>query len=88
MEQVLAAIGFRAPLDRYPSIPQFTWKEVLRFIHSRFWEYRTKKVSREQWDTTGHQLWDAVEASRGDAATVLRSVEVVPPRTGSVGHGA
>jgi hypothetical protein len=74
--------------ERYPAVPQITWEEVLRFIHSRFSNYRTKKVSHEQWDATGHQLWDAVEQSRGDAATFLRSIEVVPPRPGSGSHEA
>lgn len=63
---------------RYPAVPQITWEEVLKFIHSRFREYRSKKVSHEQWDSAGHQLWKAVEASRGDAGEFIRGVVVVP----------
>jgi hypothetical protein len=64
---------------RYPAVPQVTWEEVLRFIQSRFWKYRSKKVSHEQWDSAGHQLWNAVEASQGNADAFIRGVEVVPP---------
>ncbi len=67
-------------LGHYPAVPQITWEEVLRFIHSRFRNYRSKKVSHEQWDATGHKLWDAVNASKGDAEAFIRSVEIVPAR--------
>jgi hypothetical protein len=66
--------------ERYPAVPQITWDEVLRFIHARFRKYWNRKVSHEQWDSAGHQLWRAVEASRGDAEAFIRGVEVVPTR--------
>jgi len=64
--------------QRFPAVPQITWPEVLGFIHNRFWKYRSRKVSHEQWDVSGHQLWNAVAASRGHAEQFIRSVDVVP----------
>jgi hypothetical protein len=73
--------GARNPeiLRRYPAVPQVTWGEALRFVHSRFWKYQSRKVSHQQWDRTGHKLWKAVESSRGDPEAFVGSIEVVAP---------
>ena len=69
---------------RYPDVPQITWEEALRFIHSRFWKYRIKKVSHEQWDATGHKLWNAVDMSHGNLDMFFSHIEIVPPRRHNV----
>lgn len=48
----------------YPAVPQITWRKVTDFIYERFSKYRRQKVSHQQWDAGGHQLWDAFESCR------------------------
>lgn len=45
-------------INKLPRVPQLTWDEVLFFIHERFRHYEDQKCSHEQWDETGHTLWD------------------------------
>ena len=44
-------------------VPQILWTEVLAFIYRRFNEYKKQKVSHQQWDKYGHDLWNAFEKS-------------------------
>ncbi len=48
----------------YPTVNQVIWSDVLRFIYNRFREYRREKSSHQQWDQTGHTLWNASEHSK------------------------
>ncbi len=45
-------------MKTHPSIRQFTWEKVVKFIHTRFRKYRQQKVSHPQWDINGRNLWD------------------------------
>jgi hypothetical protein len=47
--------------QRYTSVPQKTWSELIRFIHARFYTYRNKKRDHEQWDVAGQDLWSLSE---------------------------
>jgi len=60
----------------YPSVPQVTWPEVLRFIHRRFTEYERQKVSHPQWDSDGQNLWNCVFAHRKSADAFIAAVRV------------
>ena len=73
-------------MERYPAVPQVTWDEVLRFIHSRFSKYRLSKVSHEQWDATGHELWDGVNSYVADAEKFVGDIEVVHPTRATISH--
>jgi hypothetical protein len=65
--------------QRYPEVPQKTWRDVIRFIHERFRTYRSRKTDHEQWDKVGQQLWTMSEKHRDIAqfeAAVRRLFEL------------
>jgi hypothetical protein len=43
--------------NAHAAVPQLTWSEVLRFMHSRYRAYRRQKKDNEQWDGTGRWLY-------------------------------
>jgi hypothetical protein len=53
--------------QRYPSVPQRLWSDVLAFIFDRFMNYRAQKASHGSWDETGARLYDlAIRAGTAD----------------------
>jgi hypothetical protein len=73
----VAARASEALRANYPAVPQFTWDGVLRFIYHRFDQYRRQKADHDQWDRTGHVLWDQYERSRRDGSRDDGFVDVV-----------
>lgn len=43
---------------KYKKVLQYTWDEILKFIHNRFKNYSKEKANHGQWDETGRFLWD------------------------------
>ncbi|RJQ41754.1 MAG: hypothetical protein C4550_01015 [Nitrospiraceae bacterium] len=52
--------------QKYPEVPQITWKNVLEFIYSRFNTYKIQKASHPQWDWTGQRLWKYANSAQED----------------------
>lgn len=66
--------GIRA---RCADVPQLLWaRDVLPFIHHRFWSYRNEKRMHNQWDADAHNLFNAVLQSRGDATAFIANVNI------------
>ena len=61
--------------QKYPSVRQILWPEVLAFIYNRFREYRREKSSHPQWDKAGHSLWSASDTST-DVQTFIDGIRV------------
>lgn len=62
---------------QYPSVPQITWDHILKFIHSRFRDYRREKAQHSQWNRSGQDLWrTAEECARVEK--FIAKVEIVP----------
>jgi len=62
--------------ETYPRVPQITWDRALRFIFNRFRRYRRQKVSHDQWNLDGRNLWNWVTDCT-DPKEFAASVEVV-----------
>jgi hypothetical protein len=44
--------------EKYKNVYQYTWDEILKFIHNRFKNYSREKANHGQWNETGQFLWD------------------------------
>lgn len=58
----LFCVGNAANLDvtdRYPSVPQRTWEQILQFLFERFQTYRNRKADHGSWDDVGQELWNS-----------------------------
>ncbi len=77
-----AATGFErsaALTERFPSLLQLTWKEILVFIHRRFAQHRRQKEDHKQWRSDGLRLWENSE--RGEERFVASYLNLL--RTGN-----
>lgn len=76
----LVAVGgeHNSGLERaYPSVRQLLWhRDVLPFIHERFWSYRDEKRMHPQWDADAHQLFVAALQTGGDLNAFLAEVVI------------
>ena len=62
-----------------PEMPQLTWdREVLPFIHRRFFEYRMEKQSHAQWDADAQGLFRTVLDAGYDLAKFVELVQIDP----------
>lgn len=60
-----------------PQTPQLTWdRDVLPFIHQRFFEYRMEKRSHPQWDEDAKGLFRAVQEA-GNLETFIGDVQIL-----------
>jgi len=58
MAMSFAMVGRRSSSTRdWSNIPQLTWDEILRWMHSRYVAYADQKASNTQWDSAGQQLY-------------------------------
>ena len=48
-------------------IPLLTWDEILRWIHSRYVDYKEQKADHEQWDGIGTDLYELATEKSADA---------------------
>lgn len=47
----------RSQRRNWGHIPQLTWDEILRWMHSRYITYRDQKADNKQWDDAGRELY-------------------------------
>lgn len=74
----LVSVGDEVNTDlatSYPSVPQFTWDEMLRFVHDRFSTYRNQKADHQGWDEVGKELWRLSEEHEPES--FVREVRVM-----------
>jgi hypothetical protein len=62
--------------NSYPSIPIILFDEMLEFIYDRFSQYYQIKVSHNQWDKTGKQLFDGITQHNKEEYKKLFDVKV------------
>lgn len=58
----------------HPAIIQITWLDISAFVYSRFKQHRNAKFYHNQWDSSGHALWDLYQQHSKDAGAFHRAL--------------
>lgn len=59
-DSIYASLFFAASkFDRSlpPKAPTRSWREIIKFIHTRFTKFDRVKTDHQQWDSAGRELW-------------------------------